>query len=203
MARRRRPRGQGDELRAELLDAAEELLAEHGDDRPVTVRAIVDRVGVTPPSLYRHFADKDELVAAVVSRRFLALAEAIRHATTATAARGDAPGSLRAGCLAYLDWARENPGGYTVLFRAQHDAAAGAAASTSGSVAFDTLVDGIRACQAAGAAAGDGDPHVLAAVVWASLHGMATLTVLRPDFPWPPLTTMVDELLRGVVGTPS
>ncbi|QBI19915.1 TetR/AcrR family transcriptional regulator [Egibacter rhizosphaerae] len=201
MNRERRARGHGDELREELLDAAESLLAERDDERQVTIRAIVDRVGVTPPALYLHFANKQELVKAVVGRRFAALGAAIEHAVADPADRGEAAAALRAGCLAYLDWARENPGGYAVLFRVRRDTQLVTTEEVA-SVAFDSLVGGIRACQEAGVSGVD-DARATAALVWASLHGLATLTSLRTQFPWPPLETMVDDLLHGVVGIPS
>jgi AcrR family transcriptional regulator len=201
VSRARSARGRGDELREELLDAAEELLAEHDDERQVTIRAIVERVGVTPPSLYRHFRDKRDVIEQVVARRFLALGAATMAAAEGPAARGEAAEALRAGCLAYLEWARENPGGYAVLFRVRRDTELGLPEGSSGSVAFDGLREGIEACQEAGQAR-SADPHLLAAVVWTSLHGLATLTVLRAEFPWPDLEVMVDTLLHGVVGTP-
>ncbi len=198
--RERRARGHGDELREELLDATEALLAERDDERQVTIRSIVDRVGVTPPALYLHFENKQALVRAVVERRFAALAEAIDQAVAEPADDGDAAAALRAGCLAYLDWAQANPGGYAVLFRVRRDTQL-VTADEIASVAFDNLVGGIRACQEAGVAHVS-DPQATAALVWAALHGLATLTPLRTEFPWPPLEGLVDDLLHGVVGTP-
>src|ERR687888_1032271 len=68
--RRRAPRGQGERLRAEILEAAERLLVQTGDQEAVSIRAVADAVGVTPPSIYLHFADKNELVFAVCERAF-------------------------------------------------------------------------------------------------------------------------------------
>ena len=68
MVRRRSPRGSGDRLAGEIVDAAIELLIDAGDDSAVSIRSIAARVGVTPPSIYLHFADKQELLDAVWSR---------------------------------------------------------------------------------------------------------------------------------------
>ncbi len=55
--RPRARRGEGEQLRDELLDAAEDLLIRHGAMDAVSIRAITREVGVTPPSLYLHFED--------------------------------------------------------------------------------------------------------------------------------------------------
>jgi len=197
MARTRAPRGEGDRLHDELLDAAEALLNETGDERAVTIRAIVDRVGVTPPSLYRHFGSKEELIRQAVSRRFGALARAIGEGAGPPAERGDAAGALHGGCLGYLRWAEQEPGGYALLFSDRRDTHI--SDGPSGTEAFDALTGGIAGCQQAGVAR-DGDPKRMAMMVWAGLHGLASLTTARPHIDWPPLEQLVDDLLTGQVG---
>lgn len=200
MARTRNRRGEGDQLRAELLDATEQLLTERGDERAVTIRAIVERVGVTPPSLYRHFETKEELVRQAVARRFGALAHAIGEGAGRAAARGDLADALRGGCLAYLRWAHEEPGGYALLFTSRRETLL-SPTGPSGTEAFDALAERITGCQQAGVAH-DGDPQRMAMLVWAGLHGLATLTTARPTIDWPPLEDLVDDLLAGQVGLP-
>ena len=68
--RPRSRRGEGDALRDEILDAAERLIVRAGDADAVSIRAIADAVGVSPPAIYLHFPDKDALVSAVCERRF-------------------------------------------------------------------------------------------------------------------------------------
>ena len=62
-ARVRARRGEGDKLREEILVAVSDLLDETNDESAVSIRAIADRVGVTPPSIYRHFEDKEAMLA--------------------------------------------------------------------------------------------------------------------------------------------
>jgi AcrR family transcriptional regulator len=71
--RKRARKGEGEKLRDEILDEAEQLLIEQGSPDNVSMRAIAERVGVTPPSLYIHFADKDDLFLQCCSRRFMEL----------------------------------------------------------------------------------------------------------------------------------
>src|SRR5437899_5757868 len=79
--RRRAPRGQGERLREEILAAAERLLIQTGDVEAVSIRAVADAVGVTPPSIYLHFADKNELLWAVCERHFTVLDQVMERAT--------------------------------------------------------------------------------------------------------------------------
>src|SRR5579862_5195814 len=66
--RSRSRRGQGDQLRDEILAAAERILIETNDQAALSIRAIAAAVGVTPPSIYLHFADRNDLVFAVCER---------------------------------------------------------------------------------------------------------------------------------------
>jgi TetR/AcrR family transcriptional regulator len=52
-----------------LLDAAEELFARHGFDA-TSLADVADRVGIRTPSLYSHFASKQDLYEAVMDRLF-------------------------------------------------------------------------------------------------------------------------------------
>src|SRR5512144_787572 len=77
--RRRAPRGFGDQLRDEILDATTELLLETGHAKAVSIRSVAQRVGVTPPSIYLHFVDKDALLDAVCARYFEKLDEEMQR----------------------------------------------------------------------------------------------------------------------------
>src|SRR5471030_520484 len=65
-ARKRNPRGQGDQLRTALMEAARDLLLELGDQDKLSVRAVTARAGVSPNALYLHFADQEALLGAVM-----------------------------------------------------------------------------------------------------------------------------------------
>src|SRR5215471_7451264 len=104
--RRRNPRGQGERLREEIVDAASALLAESGDVKHLTLRGVARRVGIAAPSVYLHFPDVEHLALAVTERRFPELGAAI-----AAGAYGirDPVEALVAGSLAYCRFAVEHP----------------------------------------------------------------------------------------------
>jgi AcrR family transcriptional regulator len=197
--RRRNPRGQGERLRGELIDAATALLAELGDADRLSIRAVARRAGVTPPSIYRHFEDKQSLVMAVLEDRF---EEFNRFLAEAEAAASDPCDALSRRCHAYLEFAREYPGHYRVLFSTKvptpslRNAGRGSASGErprAGAVSFFALVEAIQRCLNAGAES-DRDSSFLAVELWTVLHGVVDLHITYPDLPWPPAEEITDAV---------
>ena len=202
--RARNPQGQGSRLRADLVAAADQILARTGNVEGLSLRGVAREVGIATPSIYLHFPDKAALVHAVLSARFAELTGAV------TAAVSDASGAaeqLRAGCLAYCRFATEHPNAYRVLFGVFRPAPDGPVPESSlapdaghaGAAAFNFLVDGVSACMRAGLAPTD-DPFRVTTNVWTALHGIVSLRCSLPGFPWPDLERQVDDVLIGLVG---
>src|SRR6266567_2136027 len=104
---RRRPRGA---VRDGLVAAGVELARSGGPDA-VVLREATRMVGVVPNAAYRHFADRDELLAAVCAAAMGELAERMADGVARVHGRhGDATAArhrLRAIGTAYLAFARE------------------------------------------------------------------------------------------------
>src|SRR5439155_7001767 len=90
-----------------------ELLVETADESAVSIRAIADRVGVTPPSIYRHFPDKDTLIYHVVETVFARLDAALEHAAAQTT---DPIDEIRRKGRAYVEYGLAHPEHYRLLF---------------------------------------------------------------------------------------
>ena len=69
-ARRRNRRGEGGKLRADILAGATELLERTGSEEAVTLRAVARQIGISAPSIYPHFPDRDAIVDAIVDDAF-------------------------------------------------------------------------------------------------------------------------------------
>jgi AcrR family transcriptional regulator len=193
---RRRPRarrGQGERLREEILDAAERLLIETGDRDAVSIRAVAEAVGVTPPSIYLHFADKSELLFAVCEKHFEILDE---HLEDAAASTDDPLESLRLRGQAYVRFGLEHPEHYRILFMGKPDETPDSFGDERlrQSASFDHLVGGVQRCLDAGLLTGD--PLLIALGLWAVVHGITSLVIAKPDFPWPPVEQLVDHVLN-------
>lgn len=189
--RSRSRRGEGETLRADLLAATERLMVETGSAEAVSIRAIADAVGVTPPSIYLHFPDKDSLILAVCERHFETFDSLIEEAGRSI---DDPVESLRRRGQAYVRFGLENPEPYRILFMTrtestrQYDAVVGA-----GARAFQHLVDAVQHCIDAGAFRRV-DPMVAATGVWAAVHGVTSLLISMPGFPWPDIEALVDHV---------
>ncbi|OBI16148.1 TetR family transcriptional regulator [Mycobacterium sp. E2327] len=66
---RRRTRANGEQSRERILDAATEVATERGYEG-TTISLVSKKSGLPPTSIYWHFADKDDLIAAVIERSF-------------------------------------------------------------------------------------------------------------------------------------
>ena len=188
--RRRAPRGRGAELRGDVLRAAMELLTETGDEAAVSVRAVAQRVGVSAPSIYLHFEDKQALLDAVCVEVFEALHQRLR------AAAEDAPdpfAALRAQGIAYVHFALENPEHYRLVMMQAHDPAPESVDAMVTGGAFAYLTESVQACLDAGVL--EGEPIELALGLWAAAHGIAALLVAKPYFPWPDVDALVDRTI--------
>lgn len=177
--RARARRGEGDRLAVDILDAAEELLVKHGDMDRVSMRKIADAVGVTPPAIYLHFDDKDELFFEVCARRFDEFGAALRSA----AASSDGPiERLRATAHAYVRYGLERPAHYRILFadEAIVDPTHRDPDDLPGLDAFGLLVSLMSDGLSSGVLK-DGDPIELAMSAWAAVHGLVGLITMGRD----------------------
>ncbi len=201
--RRRARRGEGHRLRGEIIAAASSLLAELGDANQLSMRAVADAVGVTPPSIYRHFADKQALLVAVLEERWAELSAALAEA----AAEVEDPfEALRRIGLAYLGFAEKHPGHYRVLFSAAAPAGVSEErAQHPGGWSFSILVDAVERCLQVGASVPPNrNSWFLATQIWICGHGLVDLRIgQRFPFPWPPAEQLLDALLAdlGLVGS--
>lgn len=178
--RRRARRGAGDQLCGTILAAAKSLLAETGSADAVSIRAVADRVGVTPPSIYLHFADKDALIDAVVADVFTELHDAM----SAASEDADLP-PLERLCqqgLAYVRFVLRAPEHYRLATTSVHTKA-GRADQVLQASAFAVFAETIVGCMRAGIFA-EGDPTPVALELWAAAHGIASLLIAKPDLPW-------------------
>lgn len=186
-------RGEGDKLRDEILEAAERLLIETGDRDAVSIRAVAEAVGVTPPSIYLHFSDKTELLFAVCEKHFEVLDREIERAAAGT---DDPLESLRRRGRAYVQFGLDHPEHYRILFmgRPGDTPADFGDERLRASASFDHLVEGVQRALDAGAIKGD-DALLVALGMWTGVHGITSLLIAKPDFPWPPVDDIVDHVL--------
>jgi len=193
LRRRRAPRGSGDLLRDEILDAATQLLLDVGHAKAVSIRLLAERVGVTPPSIYLHFQDKDALLDAVCARYFEKLDEEMQRVSAMPA---DTVEVLRAQGLAYIRFATENPELYRIATMGEWKSNSNVDAALASS-AFEHITATVKALMGEGVLAA-GDPTGIALELWSAAHGVAALLIAKPHLPFGDPQEFADRVLRAV-----
>jgi AcrR family transcriptional regulator len=159
-------------LKRALIDAAVALVAEVGP-QGFTLREVARRAGVSHNAPYRHFRDKDELLAAVARQGFERLIAAMRR----SAARGStAPERLRLCGRGYVSFALRWPEHFSVMFDSPSNQEKYPNYAAAGEEAFETLLRIIVECQETGVLSA-GDPRQLALLSWSIVHGVAKLAI--------------------------
>ena len=168
-----KPRYHHGDLRHALIEASLALISEEGFSA-LTLREVARRAGVTHAAPYRHFADKEALLAAVAEEGFRSMAAQMRERMD----RETGPSErLRACGVAYVLFAIQHPAHFRVMFgphftrRVDHEAL-----GKEGSNAFGLLVASLIEGQKAGEVR-EGEPMPLALMAWSLVHGLASLLV--------------------------
>jgi AcrR family transcriptional regulator len=173
------PYHHGDLRRALLVEAAR-TIREEGIEA-VTLRAVGARLGVSRTALYRHFADKSALLAAVAREGFQRFREDLTEAWTG-AGGGDA--GFAAMGRAYVHFALANSAHYRVMFGDFRDLCTrDPDLAADASAAFQVLVGALVTLQQDSLVRPD-DTRELAHFIWATVHGIAMLAIdgqLGPD----------------------
>ena len=193
--RGRNARGQGELLRADIVDAALRLLDELGDDQALSLRAVAREVGIAATSVYIHFADRDALVLAAMEHCHAGLTAAVNDAESAAA---DPVAALRARAVLLGAWCRQHPGLYKVL----HESTLNRRSDMSFKEEMaERTTAAIRRCMDAGLAPRD-DAQTVSLDLRTAVHGAVSMRVNQPELPWPPLQDQVDRFLTKLVGVP-
>jgi AcrR family transcriptional regulator len=160
-------------LRRALLDEALRTIQTYGVEH-LTLRTVGERLGVSRSALYRHFADKQSLLATVGKEGFRKL----RQTTTdAWEQNGRGRAGFQAMGKAYVQFAVAHPSHYRVMFGGFIESAAkDDHFLAEAKAAFKVLVDALVEQQNAGDIRRD-DPVVMARFVWALFHGTAMLVI--------------------------
>lgn len=166
------------DLRRELITAATRAVAESDGWAAVTMRRVATELGVTQPVIYSAFAGgRATLIDAVALDGFAAITEALEQASA----------EPRACMQAYLDFATAHPRVYEAMFLMPSELPfAQSGAPDVLQRAFAAIRDVLPTLEEAGAE-----------VVWASLHGLATLQ-LGGRIPASRATERLDLLARLV-----
>jgi AcrR family transcriptional regulator len=206
----RKRRGEGHTRRNEILQAAKKLFLTEGYNA-TTIRKIADRVGVSAPTLYVYFQDKDAIMLALCDQTFAHLTESIDRIEEKTA---DPLDQVRRFGEAYARFGLAHPDEYRLVFMSGHVPEAirhtGHRGDTSnpdlpgarGAIIFARLVAIFGRVNETGVKLAY-PPDTCAELCWMGVHGLVSALINKPDFPWSDrevlVQGMLDAHMKGVV----
>ncbi|MDK9559143.1 TetR/AcrR family transcriptional regulator [Marinobacter sp. M216] len=159
------------DLRQEAHQQALEIVREHGDTA-ISLRALAKQLGVSAPALYRHFIDRESLLAELAVTGF----EALRERLLAIDSSNPRQALIDIG-LVYVSFAQDEPNLYRLMFggrvlpRGIHPRL-----DAAGKGAFQVLEDTIARAQHVGYL----KPMpltLMTAAAWSLVHGLSQLTI--------------------------
>jgi AcrR family transcriptional regulator len=194
-------------LRAALVDAGAELARASGPDG-VVLREVARRTGVSHNAAYRHFADRDELLAEIASLAAAQLEQAmqrrldgVREADPAQRARA----RLRETGRAYVEFALSEPGLFTVAFCPIETDDSSSMSDAGPYLLLGQVLDELVEAGAVSPAGREGAD----VACWAAVHGLSVLLLDGPLRRLPPadreavlekLLVTIEQGLTGSMG---
>ena len=197
--------------RDQILDVAQGLFAQMGMAQ-VTTRQIAKAVGISQPSLYAHFRNADEIGEELCTRAFGELSARLDEVMAAPISPIE---RLMLMGRAYISFGLDNPDMYRIAFmtegvkpciseplpqdampkdRAPQDRAPQDPVLMAGLQAFEALHRVVADLRGAD----DGAAWLVAQSLWAHMHGLVSLLIARPQFPWGPLDLLIERHLAVV-----
>jgi len=189
------------ELRDQILSAAARIVAEEGF-AALTMRKIADAIEYSPATIYLHFSSRDEIAMQLVRDGFGRL---LQHLAPAIE-EPDALERLKAIGRRYIDFSQRYPATYRLIFMEDERFAReviGPLREAGGADpgAFDLLTATVAALIENGTFR-PMRPELIAGLLAAAVHGIASLKISCPTYPFDgeiagPVEAMLDVLLRG------
>ena len=198
---------QKQEVREKILDAARSLFASEGYEA-VTMRQIADKIEYTPTTIYGHFKDKAEMLAELCRVDFATLAAVFAKLAQVR----DPVERIRRLGHTYIEFAVQYPNHYRLMFMTTHPPATPEELEDKGN--GDPDEDAylfLRTTVAEALAARRfrpefDDADLIAQVLWAGVHGVASLHIAKCDdrwIKWRPIPrraeVMVESMLSGML----
>ncbi|GAA2746959.1 TetR/AcrR family transcriptional regulator [Kitasatospora cinereorecta] len=162
----------------EIKNAALDLIRDHGSAN-LRFTDIARTLGLTPPALYRYFADRDELLTALVTDSYDSLSDAL-DATRGTVPADDLDARFLATCGAYRSWAQDSPERFALIFGSPvpgYAAPPDGPTAVAGRRAMDHVLELLADTATAGRLGHPLVPDTEQATIlaWATVHGFVTL----------------------------
>lgn len=185
-------------LRQQILDAARDVFVREGYEN-VSMRKIAEKIEYSPTTIYLYFQDKQELLTCLTEETFARLGKVIRAIM-----EEDIPPleQLRRGLRAYVEFGLSNPNDYkVVLLLSREPLENSMAEETMSRKVYNCLREILAECIATNSIR-PLDLDMAAQTLWPAVHGITSLLIQHPDFPWverdPLIDSVIDTIIAGL-----
>ena len=193
----RKKKGEGQQRRTEILEAAKRLFVEHGYNA-TTIRRIAGQVGISSTGLYVYFPDKNAILAEICDATFKSLIEELDEVRSKYA---DPLRALQESLEGYIRFGLNHPNEYKLVFLSRHAEELPQPEDRNdklGMQAFQRFSEGVEAAVQAGLTQ-EADTERLAQQLWAGIHGLVVLLLLKPDFCWVDMDSLISGHVRMLI----
>jgi len=190
LSRRRKHK---EELRRVMLDAARDIFVREGYEN-FSMRKLADRIEYSPGSVYLHFKNKEQLFDCLVEESFERLLETLRDLQNGRECKDPAE-ELKRGLWAYVEFGLQNPNDYRFAFMLRPPV-------TKRPYKVHAAFEALR--RMVGRCVGEKrlravDVETTAQAVWASVHGITSLLIQRPAFPWVAKKKVIAQVINSAI----
>lgn len=187
-------------LREDILEVSRNLLVKDGFGK-MSMRKIANRAGVSATSIYLHFQNKDELLLALIESSIAKLSSALEKNLIDS---DDSITKLQKMAQSFVDFAIENPQEYEIIYMVRPEEMPKFPKEKFQQIRkiYQLLADIISEGKRAGALNVD-DPLMSSYMIWAQLHGVASVIISRrldtriPDEEF--VSQAVDHIIQGFI----
>ena len=181
------------ELRRQILDAAREIFVRDGYES-FSMRKLAQRIEYSPGSIYLHFKSKEEIFESLVDESFDRLLRALNRLKNGHAQQ-DPVAALRKGLRAYVDFGLRNPNDYRFAFLLRQPLQR---RPYKVHPAFDVMRYMVRRCVEEKRFR-PVDVETTSQALWAAIHGVTSLLIQRPTFPWVARRQLIDQVINYAI----
>ncbi len=188
-----RRRKHKEELRKTILEAAREIFVAEGYEA-FSMRKLAEKIEYSPGSIYLHFQSKEELFDSLVEASFERLLKTLLDMRDGHQ-QPDPVKELKRGLHAYVEFGLRNPNDYRFAFMLRPPVDKHPYEVHR---AFEVLRHMVRRCVAERRFCAV-DVETAAQALWASAHGITSLLIQRPAFPWVPKKRVIAQVIDSAV----
>jgi AcrR family transcriptional regulator len=182
-------------LRQAILEVAEEMFVKEGFEN-VSMRKIAQKIEYSPTTIYLYFKDKADLFSCLLNEAFTKLLQTINQSYEGL--QDDPIACIRNGMRAYIDFGLKHPNYYKLIFMSDFTRIKTTIDDSSGRAALFSLRTNIEMGIQQGLFRNI-DADLATKLVWTMNHGITSLLITLPEFPWMAKEELINKVIETAV----